>query len=148
MFNCVVRICTLPEGDAGKLPKNYSLAAVTSEAKRDTSSTTSAAAVDAKFMCKTHTDQKIVVYCKDCRVLTCAVCGLISHSKHTCIEVDDADKEFKQVISVGCREMPETIATHCQSITDYEEKLRRRTGTQLATERDQTGTLQGFVEQQ
>jgi ribosomal protein S27E len=61
------QIYTLPEGDAGKLPKNYSLAAVTSEAEQDTSSSTLAAAVDAKFLCKTHIDQKIVVYCKDCK---------------------------------------------------------------------------------
>jgi hypothetical protein len=120
------QICTLPNGGAGKLPKNYSLAAVTSEATKDTLSitiTASAAAVDARFLCKTH-DQKIVLYCKDCKVFACAVCGLISHSKHTCIESGDADEEFKMKINAAAKKCRETIATHRQKIAQREKELR------------------------
>jgi hypothetical protein len=120
------QVCALPNGDAGKLPKNYSLADVASEATKDTLSftiTASAAGVDPRFLCKTH-DQKIVLYCKDCKVLACAVCGLISHSKHTCIESGDADEEFKMKINAAAKKCRETIATHRQKIAQREKELR------------------------
>jgi hypothetical protein len=129
------QVCALPEGDAGKLTKNYALAAVTSEAKQETSSVvTSTVIVDAKFFCKKHTDQKIVVYCKDCGVLACVICGLISHSKHTCTEVDEADKEFKNVLRVAAEKCKKTIGlASIRRLTVCDEKLREKQ-TQLATE--------------
>lgn len=98
-----------------------------------------AAAGDAKFMCKTHTDRKIAVYCRDCRVLTCTVCGLTSHSKHACIEVNDADKELKKKINTAAEKCKITIATH------YEEKLLQEQA-QLATDKFQLAHYEGLLD--
>jgi tripartite motif-containing protein 2/3 len=141
------QVCTLPDGgDAAKLPKNYSLAAVLSQATKDTSSASAAAAaVNVKLLCKKHTDQKIAVYCRDCKVLACAVCGLVSHSKHTCIEVDDADKEFKKKINAAAEKCKKTIATRSRMITDYEEKLRQEQA-QLAADKLQLAQYEGLLD--
>jgi hypothetical protein len=81
--------------------------------------------VDPKFMCTKHTDQKLVVYCRDCSTLACAVCGLTSHSKHTCIETDLADEEFRQAIGEKINESQKAIANHNKNIAEYRELLRQ-----------------------
>jgi ribosomal protein S27E len=113
--------CALPNGGAGKLPKNYSLTAVLSETVKDTSCLSAA---DANFLCKTHTNQKIVVYCKDCEEYCCVVCSFASHSKHTCIGTRDADEEFKMAINEAAKKCEEAIATQRRQISKYERMLR------------------------
>jgi tripartite motif-containing protein 2/3 len=150
------QVCTLSDGDAGKLPKNYSLAAVLTEPVHCTSttSTTSAAAVDPKLMCKTHIDQKIAAYCQTCGVLICAMCGLFSHHTHTCITTENADCEFKQKINAAARKCQKTIASHRQKISNCERELREEKSKlekeelQLARFQSLVSTKSSFIERE
>jgi hypothetical protein len=112
----------MPNGGAGNLPRNYSLAAVLSETRHR--NPPAAAAANAKSNCKTHTDEKIVGYCTDCKVLICVVCSLYSHSGHKRVETDDADKEFKQVINEAAKNRQRTAATHREKISELERRIR------------------------
>eukprot|EP00729_Bicosta_minor_P016416 gene16416-biopygen24187 len=41
-------------------------------------------------MCHIHTDEALKVYCNDCDVLVCAMCGLLNHSNHSFTPIADA----------------------------------------------------------
>jgi hypothetical protein len=142
------QVCTLPEG--GVMLLNYpelfiSSGAISSYERYIIICVRCCCCVNVKLLCKKHTDQKIAVYCRDCKVLTCAVCGLVSHSQHTCIEVDDADKEFKKKINATAEKCKKTIATRSRMITDYEEKLRQEQA-QLAADKLQLAHYEGLLD--
>jgi hypothetical protein len=122
-FSCAMcrQVYTVPNGDVSKLSKNHSLAQMIPDTRPETS--TSAAAKDSKFLCKTHTDQKLIVYCEECRMFICTLCSLFLHSGHTCIETTHADCEFKKVINDAAKKCQAIIATHRQQISKFERKL-------------------------
>lgn len=82
-------------------------------------------AVDPRFMCKKHADQKIVIYCRNCKVFACTVCGLTAHTgpAHKCIETDEADFDFQTVIHMATIKCEDTIATRRQKIEELEKEL-------------------------
>eukprot|EP00729_Bicosta_minor_P003885 gene3885-biopygen17820 len=41
-------------------------------------------------MCHIHTDEALKVYCNDCDVLVCAMCGLLNHSNHKFTPIAEA----------------------------------------------------------
>jgi hypothetical protein len=69
-------------------------------------------------------DQEILGYCTDCKVLICVICSLCSHFRHKCVETKNADKEFKQVITEAAKKRQRTIATHREKISELERHIR------------------------
>ena len=49
-------------------------------------------------MCSFHKTQEVIVYCKDCKEIACTVCGMTKHSKHDCVELEEADAIFIETI--------------------------------------------------
>lgn len=60
-------------------------------------------------ICNLHKEQKVVVYCKECRDVACTVCCVTKHSKHECIELELADVDFIGIIK---KALDETKAAH------------------------------------
>lgn len=48
--------------------------------------------------CSTHDENKIDLYCPQCKVLACYICVANSHSTHGCILVPEAAKSFKEAL--------------------------------------------------
>ena len=49
--------------------------------------------------CLAHKDQTISLYCTECKDVACTVCFAVSHTKHDCIDIYDADKTFVDQIN-------------------------------------------------
>ena len=114
---------TLPAGGVNSLPKNFVLLSVISAANEEENLMSSKKVSDRRFFCKKHSDQKIVIYCRDCKILACAVCGLTLHSKHTCIETDQADEEFKSAIRDKVKKLNQELTICSTELKDLEQKV-------------------------
>ena len=98
---CVVSLSIyLPLEGASSLPMNYRLAGVVAASKVEVSPLANETSEKIKMVvCTKHEDLSVIIYCRDCCMLACAKCGLTLHSKHTSIEVEQANKEFRVTIT-------------------------------------------------
>jgi hypothetical protein len=130
-FTCALcrQAWAAPDGVVDNLPKNYSLAAVTSEAQREEEKLVSDSLrgltldVNPKFLCSRHPGQTFTVYCKTCKLLACDSCQMTMHRGHACVATDVADAEFKAVIRSVADECSTDIDVHKQFVDKYEAKL-------------------------
>ena len=125
-----------PEG-INYLPKNFGLASIVSAASNeDISFVSQMLSGEQKFFCQKHVDQKIVIFCRDCKILACAMCGLLLHSKHTFIEVNKADEEFKSTITTKLKELNRNLTTCKKELSLFKEKVQQKRTEQEAIEKE------------
>eukprot|EP00729_Bicosta_minor_P010282 gene10282-biopygen324 len=48
-----------------------------------------------KMMCKIHTDEALKVFCDDCNILVCAMCGILHHKTHTLRPIGEAARQHR-----------------------------------------------------
>eukprot|EP00729_Bicosta_minor_P002777 gene2777-biopygen25830 len=49
----------------------------------------------SKSMCKIHTDEALKVFCDDCNILVCAMCGILHHKTHTLRPIGEAARQHR-----------------------------------------------------
>eukprot|EP00729_Bicosta_minor_P033087 gene33087-biopygen9840 len=81
------------------------------------SATASGGASDAPtMMCKIHTDEALKVFCDDCNILVCAMCGILHHKTHTLKPIEEAVQQHRgeieasaAITTTACADTTETI---------------------------------------
>lgn len=78
----------------------------------------------ALSMCTVHKTQEVVMYCKQCCDVACTVCFATKHSKHECIELDQADVDFIGIIRKALEETKAAHAHNKEEITKITNGLK------------------------
>jgi hypothetical protein len=78
----------------------------------------------ALSMCPVHKTQEVVMYCKQCCDVACTTCFATKHSKHECIELDQADIDFTGVIRKALEETKAAHAHNKEEITKIADGLK------------------------
>ncbi|XP_046338208.2 tripartite motif-containing protein 3-like [Haliotis rufescens] len=79
-----------------------------------------------RFMCRIHKDEKIKLFCKDCRMAICTVCCSIKHRKCDDVEtIDTMTPLVKESLITETRNQEKTIETYTDNITSTNSKIER-----------------------
>ncbi|XP_046582795.1 E3 ubiquitin-protein ligase TRIM71-like [Haliotis rubra] len=80
------------------------------------------------FMCRIHKDEKIKLFCKDCRVSMCYVCCSIKHRKCDDVETIDAMMPLvKETLVNETRNQEKKIQTYTDNISSTNSKIEELT---------------------
>eukprot|EP00729_Bicosta_minor_P000263 gene263-biopygen6975 len=64
-------------------------------------------------MCRIHADKALDVYCNTCKILVCAMCGLLHHSKHDFTPVEKAAVKHRNAVEAL---LAEVVVTRQEAI--------------------------------
>ena len=136
----------LQQPDLNNLPKNRSVAIIVSEAARSQKTKGKKGHRQKGFngFCKRHDDQKILFYCRKCNDLVCAMCKMLSHPSHSCVDVDLARIELDNIIKNGLVRYRRQAAKTNKEI-DRLVKVQEQKRNQLIEERQLVNRLEKIL---
>ncbi|XP_046338203.2 uncharacterized protein LOC124119653 [Haliotis rufescens] len=80
----------------------------------------------SSFMCRIHKDEKIKLFCKDCRMAICTVCCSIKHRKCDDVEtIDTITPLVKESLITETRNQEKKIDTYTDNISSTNSKIER-----------------------
>ncbi|XP_048253791.1 protein wech-like [Haliotis rufescens] len=80
----------------------------------------------SSFMCRIHKDEKIKLFCKDCRMAICTVCCSIKHRKCDDVEtIDTITPLVKERLITETRNQEKKIDTYTDNISSTNSKIER-----------------------
>ncbi|XP_048253801.1 E3 ubiquitin-protein ligase TRIM56-like [Haliotis rufescens] len=79
-----------------------------------------------RFMCRIHKDEKIKLFCKDCRMAICTVCCSIKHRKCDDVEtIDTMTSLVKESLITETRNQEKKIETYTDNISSTNSKIEK-----------------------
>ena len=66
--------------------------------------------------CAKHKNQELMLYCLSCKEFNCTVCFALSHNKHECISVEEADGRITNEINEAIKQMQKNIEKYNDQI--------------------------------
>eukprot|EP00729_Bicosta_minor_P008738 gene8738-biopygen15012 len=84
-----------------------------------------------KIMCKIHTDKALDVFCDDCNILVCAMCGILHHKTHALKPIEEAVQQHRGEIEAAA-----TFTTAACADTTSTIKSLRQMKAKLDSNRD------------
>ncbi|XP_071091298.1 uncharacterized protein [Haliotis cracherodii] len=79
-----------------------------------------------RFMCRIHKDEKIKLFCKDCRTAICTVCCSIKHRKCDDVEtIDTMTPLVKESLITETRNHEKKIKTYTDNISSTNSKIEK-----------------------
>jgi B-box zinc finger len=66
-----------------------------SVAPRSSAGSNVSAAPDEPGQCDKHSDERLKLYCLDCKTMVCAICYIEGHTKHRFVRADDIRTTIK-----------------------------------------------------
>ncbi|XP_048253794.1 protein wech-like [Haliotis rufescens] len=79
-----------------------------------------------RFMCRIHKDEKIKLFCKDCRMAICTVCCSIKHRKCDDVEtIDTMTPLVKESLITETRNQEKKIKTYTDNISSTNSKIEK-----------------------
>ena len=81
------------------------------------------------MLCSLHKNQEVVLYCIDCKQFSCTVCYALSHNKHQCCSVEEADTAVTEKLN-------ESVLSLQKSITRQEDSLKRLMQSKISIDED------------
>ncbi|XP_022810447.1 E3 ubiquitin-protein ligase TRIM71-like [Stylophora pistillata] len=82
-----------------------------------------------------HQDQPLEYYCKDCNVCTCIKCSVVSHNRHTMVDMLKAADEQKMQIDETLKKVKEEVAIFEKKMKDQTEFMDKNK-TQISAARE------------
>ena len=77
----------------------------------------------AKKTCPKHADQNIMLHCKTCNELACAICKIDNHDRHACIDINAAVKDFDSIISYDLKRHENDLRKLEEEMEEFEKKM-------------------------
>ncbi|XP_046338216.2 E3 ubiquitin-protein ligase TRIM63-like [Haliotis rufescens] len=79
-----------------------------------------------RFMCRIHKDEKIKLFCKDCRMAICTVCCSIKHKKCDDVEtIDTMTPLVKESLIIETRNEERKIENYTENISSTNSKIEK-----------------------
>ncbi|XP_022810448.1 E3 ubiquitin-protein ligase TRIM71-like [Stylophora pistillata] len=82
-----------------------------------------------------HQDQPLEYYCKDCYVCTCIKCSVVSHNRHTMVDMQKAADEQKVQIVETLKKVKEEVAIFEKKMK-YQTELMNKNKAQISAARE------------
>ena len=83
---------------------------------------TSVASVKSSPLCQKHPEEMLKLYCRDCEVLVCQDCILVTHKSHNYSFVDDViEDERRQLKDVTLQELDKILTSINEVINGVEQ---------------------------
>jgi len=96
--------------------------------------------------CQEHRDERVKVYCYDCKTNVCGLCVALKHKKHNVAEITEAADKLGQDIDQQIKSLSDSIAqTMYARMHQPSRRSRRRSGNfEMAVLQVQMRSLQSF----
>ncbi|XP_022780068.1 E3 ubiquitin-protein ligase TRIM71-like [Stylophora pistillata] len=82
-----------------------------------------------------HQDQPLEYYCQDCNVCTCIRCSVVSHNRHTLVDMQKAADEQKMHIHEALKKMEAKVVI-CENEMKEQTELIHKNKTQISAARE------------
>ena len=94
---------------------------------------------------KYHENEPLDCYCQDCSVCICYKCSIVSHNRHTLVDLQEAAEEQKMQMTQVFARVKEKLVTVESKISEQTELMKQSEEEICAAEKKVTKTVQEII---
>ena len=94
---------------------------------------------------KYHENEPLDYYCQDCSVCICHKCSIVSHNRHSLVDLQEAAEEQKMQITQVFARVKEKLVTVMSKISEQIELMKKSEEEICAAEEKVTKTVQEII---